>query len=146
MTPKALGISFLLLAVGLLGLFSWHTFGARTSRKQLDSPFQGDWEDAPAEEELLEPKGSSPTHRPIPDLRPEALAKRRLTKQEWDAWVARRNYPLTIVEGDTWEEMATKYLGDATLVHRLLEANPTIDPRRPLAPGKKLIIPFRYRR
>lgn len=145
MTGKALGILFLLAAVGLLGLFAWDTFFARTSRKQLESPFQGDWEDAPVEEELYEPEDGRTTVRSVIDLDPKALAERRLTRKEWDAYVARKDYSLSTIEGDSWDSLADKYLGNASLKKRLLDANPTLDPRVPLKPGQTLIIPFRYR-
>ena len=146
MAPKAIGILFLLTAVGLLGLFAWDTFFARATRKQLEAPFQSDRQDTPVEDELYEPEDGRITVRKVIDLDPKTLAKRRLTRKEWDAYVARKDYSLSTIEGDSWNSLADKYLGDASLKKRLLDANPTLDPRVPLKPGQTLIIPFRYRR
>ena len=145
MYSKSLGILFLLSAVGLLGLFAWDAFFARSSRKQLESPFQGDWEEAPVEEELLEPDDAKTQIRELVNIAPNSLAKRRLTRIEWDAYVARRNYTLTTAEGDTWTALADKYLGDASLKQHLFDANPNLDPRLPLKLNQDVVIPFRYR-
>lgn len=146
MTPKAWAAFFFCSAVALVGFFAWDSLFTRSSRRALEGPFQGDWQDSPVIEPDFQPEEQRVTHRDLVRIDSESLARHRLTRDEWKAYVSRRDHPYSVLRGDTWESVAERLLGGPGLKKRLFEVNPTLDPRLPLSPGTTVVIPFRYRR
>ena len=69
-----------------------------------------------------------------------------LTSREADLAARERDYTYTIRDGDTIDDLARKYLGDHALKSVLYDYNPSLVRGDRLIPGRKIVIPFRYRR